>query len=225
MESDSDTADINDAEFDDRAADDPNLDEAADAESVEETDAPLDNEPRSIEEHVQEIVDAGSDRARLLGDDRGVLAEIDAVDAFDAIEDAETAPHTVVVDGLIDQRLLDVAAQRGVSELLGREVASSSSDLWERECSRSATSAPGADGGRGAPSARTIPVSQTTPTAQTRPTAPSTANSASPNVSETTSPIAIGTTNGIPGDTSTRSFRATTASPPRSVSASVPYAP
>jgi len=83
---------------------------------------PLDNEPRSIEEHVQEIVDAGSDRARLLGDDRGVLAEIDAVDAFDAIEDAETAPHTVVVDGLIDQRLLDVAAQRGVSELLGREV-------------------------------------------------------------------------------------------------------
>ncbi|ACM57712.1 DNA primase DnaG [Halorubrum lacusprofundi] len=122
MESDSDTADINDAEFDDRAADDPNLDEAADAESVEETDAPLDNEPRSIEEHVQEIVDAGSDRARLLGDDRGVLAEIDAVDAFDAIEDAETAPHTVVVDGLIDQRLLDVAAQRGVSELLGREV-------------------------------------------------------------------------------------------------------
>jgi len=52
---------------------------------------PLDNEPRSIEEHVQEIVDAGSDRARLLGDDRGVLAEIDAVDAFDAIEDAETA--------------------------------------------------------------------------------------------------------------------------------------
>jgi DNA primase len=122
MGSDSDTADINGTESDDRAADDPDLDEAADAESVEETDAPLDDEPRSIEEHVQEIVDAGSDRARLLGDDRGVLAEIDAVDAFDAIEDAETAPHTVVVDGLIDQRLLDVAAQRGVRELLGREV-------------------------------------------------------------------------------------------------------
>ncbi|WP_435092775.1 DNA primase DnaG [Halorubrum sp. N11] len=85
-------------------------------------DASLDEEPRSIEEHVQEIVDAGSDRARLLGDDRGVLAEVDAGDAFDAVEDAETAPHTVVVDGLIDQRLLDVAAQRGVSELLGREV-------------------------------------------------------------------------------------------------------
>ena len=96
------------------------------AESAEEgeegDDAPLDDEPRSIEEHVQEVVDAGSDRARLLGDDRGVLAEVDAGNAFGAVESAETAPHTVVVDGLIDQRLLDVAAQRGVSELLGREV-------------------------------------------------------------------------------------------------------
>ncbi|WP_435075546.1 DNA primase DnaG [Halorubrum sp. HHNYT27] len=85
-------------------------------------DAPDDDEPRSIEEHVQEVVDSGSDRARLLGDDRGVLAEVAAVDAFDAVETAEKAPHTVVVDGRIDQRLLDVAAQRGVSELLGREV-------------------------------------------------------------------------------------------------------
>ncbi|OYR41714.1 DNA primase [Halorubrum sp. Ib24] len=85
-------------------------------------DAPVDDEPRSIEEHVQEVVDSGSDRARLLGDDRGVLAEVDAADAFDAVEAAETAPHTVVVDGRIDQRLLDVSAQRGVSELLGREI-------------------------------------------------------------------------------------------------------
>ncbi|MFO8115949.1 MAG: DNA primase DnaG [Halorubrum sp.] len=85
-------------------------------------DAPGDDEPRSIEEHVQEVVDSESARARLLGDDRGVLAEVDAGDAFDAVEAAERAPHTVVVDGLIDQRLLDVAAQRGVSELLGREV-------------------------------------------------------------------------------------------------------
>ncbi|MUW14116.1 DNA primase [Halorubrum sp. CBA1125] len=81
-----------------------------------------DAEPRSIEEHVQEVVDAESGRARLLGDDLGVLTEVDAASAFDAVEDAETAPETVVVDGRIDQRLLDVAAQRGVSELLGREV-------------------------------------------------------------------------------------------------------
>ncbi|EMA65614.1 DNA primase DnaG [Halorubrum kocurii] len=113
-----------DAEPDDAGPDDADPDDATGTESAEAgaDDAPVDDEPRSIEEHVQEVVDAGSDRARLLSDDRGVLAEVDAGEAFDAVEGAETAPHTVVVDGLIDQRLLDVAAQRGVSELLGREV-------------------------------------------------------------------------------------------------------
>jgi hypothetical protein len=123
---DSDDAGTGGSEPDD--ADDETTAEGDDEsdESVEgddgADDAPLDDEPRSIEEHVQEVVDAGSARARLLGDDRGVLAEVDAGEAFDAVESAEVAPHTVVVDGLIDQRLLDVAAQRGVSELLGREV-------------------------------------------------------------------------------------------------------
>ncbi|MDZ5810636.1 DNA primase DnaG [Halorubrum sp. AD140] len=99
----------------DEAATEPSDDASPD-------DVPVDDEPRSIEEHVQEVVDSGSDRARLLGDDRSVLAEVDAGDAFEAVESAESAPHTVVVDGPIDQRLLDVAAQRGVRELLGREV-------------------------------------------------------------------------------------------------------
>lgn len=123
--------DVVDAESTPAEPTDEGSSEAADAESGAEADegaadpsddVPVDDEPRSIEEHVQEVVDSGSDRARLLGDDRGVLAEVDAAAAFDAIESAETAPHTVVVDGRIDQRLLDVAAQRGVSELLGREV-------------------------------------------------------------------------------------------------------
>jgi DNA primase len=95
---------------------------ADDDGSGDATDPPADDEPRSLEEHVQEVVDAKSGLARLLGDDRGVLAEVPAADAFDAVENAETAPHTIVVDGRIDQRLLDVAAQRGVRELLGRDV-------------------------------------------------------------------------------------------------------
>ena len=111
-------ADENAGESDESTSEaDESAHEADDAD-----DAVLDDEPRSIEEHVQEVVDAGSDRARLLGDDRSVLAEVDAVDAFGAVEGAETAPHTVVIDGVIGQRLLDVAAQRGVSGLFGREV-------------------------------------------------------------------------------------------------------
>ncbi len=86
------------------------------------TEEPTDPEPRSIEEHVQEVVDAESGLARLLDDDFGILAEIDADDAFDAVEDAADAPYAVVVDGRITQRLLDVAAQRGVGQLFGREV-------------------------------------------------------------------------------------------------------
>ena len=109
----------------DEADDDASTDDAANAtdEADDDTDdAVLDNEPQSIKEHVEEVVDAGSDRARLLGDDRSVLAEVDADDAFSAVEGAETAPNAVVIDGVIDQRLLDVAAQRGVSGLFGREV-------------------------------------------------------------------------------------------------------
>ena len=117
------TTDTADAEESPDESPDESAEESPD-ESPDEPadDSPTDDEPRSIEEHVQEVVDAESDRARLLAEDLGVLAEVDATDAFDAVESAETAPHTVVIDGQIDQRLLDVAAQRGVSELLGREV-------------------------------------------------------------------------------------------------------
>ena len=126
---DSETTDDRDSETtDDRDGETGSTETGGAADDADGTtqatddDVPLDDEPRSIEEHVQEVVDSESDLARLLSDDLGVLAEIDAADAFDAIEGAETAPHTVVVDGQIDQRLLDVAAQRGVSKLLGRDV-------------------------------------------------------------------------------------------------------
>ena len=119
-----DTADPDEsaAEGLDESADEPPDDSTEEPPDETPDEPPADDEPRSIEEHVQEVVDAESDLARLLDEDLGVLAEIDATDAFDAVESAETAPHTVVIDGQIDQRLLDVAAQRGVSELLGREV-------------------------------------------------------------------------------------------------------
>ncbi|SNR31082.1 DNA primase DnaG [Halorubrum vacuolatum] len=81
-----------------------------------------DDESRSLEEHVKEVIDAGSGLARLLADDLGVQREVEATAAFDAIAEASDPPHTVIVDGRIDQRLLDIGAQRGVGELLGRET-------------------------------------------------------------------------------------------------------
>ncbi|SMO68783.1 DNA primase DnaG [Halorubrum cibi] len=103
--------------------DDP-TDRSSDAGDAEHAigSSPDDDEPRSLEEHVQEVVDRESGLARLLDDDLGILEEVEADDVFDAVEGAAEPPHAVVVDGRIDQRLLDVAAQRGVSRLFGVEL-------------------------------------------------------------------------------------------------------
>ncbi|GAA0510373.1 Toprim domain-containing protein [Halorubrum aquaticum] len=111
---DATTADADDAAPTDRSVGTDDADSASDPTS--------DDEPRSLEEHVQEVVDRESGLARLLDDDLGVLDEVEVDDAFDAVEGASDPPHAVVVDGRIDQRLLDVAAQRGVSRLFGREL-------------------------------------------------------------------------------------------------------
>ncbi|VTT85201.1 DNA primase [Halorubrum sp. DM2] len=80
------------------------------------------DEPRSIAGHVSEVVDGESGRARFLGEEFDILDEVDAADAFNALDAADTAPQAVVVDGTVDQRLLDVAAQRGVGDLIGRDL-------------------------------------------------------------------------------------------------------
>ena len=97
---------------------------AREAETGHPTEAASDeaDEPGSMAAHVGEVVDGETGRARLLDDEFDVLDEVDAADAFDAVEGAETAPHAVVVDGTVDQRLLDVSAQRGVGDLVGRDL-------------------------------------------------------------------------------------------------------
>jgi len=50
-----------------------------------------------------------------------VLIEGDAGSAFETLEAAGTVPYAVVLDGVITQRLLDLAAQRGVTRVVGRE--------------------------------------------------------------------------------------------------------
>jgi hypothetical protein len=72
--------------------------------------------PGTLPGHVREV--AGSGRVRLLDDAFAVRTEADAVDAFDAVLDAEEPPYAVVLDGELEQRLLDVAAQRGVEHVV-----------------------------------------------------------------------------------------------------------
>ncbi|MCD2204804.1 DNA primase DnaG [Halobacterium sp. KA-6] len=72
---------------------------------------------KTVGDHVDEVV--GSGTVRLLGDDLDVLVEADADEAMETLDSATTVPRVVVLDGPITQRLLDVAAQRGVAKLVG----------------------------------------------------------------------------------------------------------
>jgi len=89
------------------------------AESETEPE-PTTDETLSVPEHAAEL--AGTGKARLLDRENEILAETDADSAFAALRDAEAVPRTVVVDADVDQRLLDVAAQRGVARVAGPRV-------------------------------------------------------------------------------------------------------
>jgi len=85
--------------------------------SDESADAGAADVPMTLGDHVDEVVGGGT--VRLLDDDLDVLGESPADEAFDALQDADATPTAVVLDGAVTQRLLDLAAQRGVASLAG----------------------------------------------------------------------------------------------------------
>ena len=76
----------------------------------------------SLGAHVRAVIDADSGQVRLLDDDLESTAEVDAESAFEAIADADPVPFAVVIDGKLTQRILDVAAQRGVEHAVARST-------------------------------------------------------------------------------------------------------
>ncbi len=91
---------------------------AADAKAAE------DREPATLRDQVRAVIGEGTGRVRLVDESFATLAEADAADAVAAVADAdaEAVPATIVIDGVADQRLLDVAAQRGVGEIVAAET-------------------------------------------------------------------------------------------------------
>ncbi|WP_423999644.1 DNA primase DnaG [Haloarcula salina] len=75
----------------------------------------------SLADHIDAVVSTDSGTVRLLDEDAESLAEGDAADVVSLVETAETVPRTVVVDGSCTQKLLDVAAQRGVGVVVAAE--------------------------------------------------------------------------------------------------------
>ena len=68
----------------------------------------------SLSDHIEAVIQNHSGTARLVDEDATLLAEDDAADIVSLLESAEDVPKTVVIDDDCSQKLLDVAAQRGV---------------------------------------------------------------------------------------------------------------
>ncbi|ERH08608.1 MAG: DNA primase [halophilic archaeon J07HX64] len=96
-----------------------NEEPAADHTTAETDDGPDEREPQTLRGHVEAVVGRETGQVRLLDGDLSTLAETDAAGAFDAVVDSESSPHTVVLDGTITQRILDITAQRGVGQVVG----------------------------------------------------------------------------------------------------------
>ncbi len=80
-------------------------------------DAPAD-EPDTLRGHTRAVIGEGTGRVRLLDAAFGTTEEGDATDAFEIVAESETVPTAVVIDGELDQRLLDIAAQRGIDHVV-----------------------------------------------------------------------------------------------------------
>ncbi|MDG5776433.1 DNA primase DnaG [Haloarculaceae archaeon H-GB2-1] len=96
----------------------PDSDEQSGETTADETAA--DGPATTLAGHVQAVIDAESGTVRLLDPSFDVLDDAESSAAFDAVATADTVPATVVLDGELEQRLLDVAAQRGVEQVVAR---------------------------------------------------------------------------------------------------------
>ena len=97
------------------ASESPDGDQTASDADESETGA----EQTTLRGHVSDVIDGELGVVRLLDGDFAVLEEATADEAFTTLEASETVPVAVVLDGPVSQRLLDVAAQRGVDHLVG----------------------------------------------------------------------------------------------------------
>jgi DNA primase len=92
--------------------------DARDHDGDEGEDTQTGDDPATLAGHVEAVVGADSGLVRLLDDDFATLEDGPVEDAFDLLAGAETTPYAAVLDGELSQRLLDVAAQRGVEQFV-----------------------------------------------------------------------------------------------------------
>jgi len=78
--------------------------------------------PETLRDHVADVIGSEQGVVRLLDGDASTMVEAPADEARDRIDGAEQAPDTVVLDGVVTQKIADVAADRGVGTVVGLEL-------------------------------------------------------------------------------------------------------
>ncbi|WP_122089520.1 DNA primase DnaG [Halalkalicoccus subterraneus] len=110
------------SEFDPESGSEPPSEPEPDPEpeaSTESDEAP--SEPESLREHAEAVLGGETGMVRLLDGECREVSSAPAEEAFEAIREAEAPPHAMVLDGELSQRVLDIAAQRGLSQVIVRE--------------------------------------------------------------------------------------------------------
>ncbi len=93
---------------------------ATDDEGAAEPEAAT--EPETIYGHATAVIRGDTGRVRFLDGEGAVIGESDASDAYGDLEAIEPAPATLLLDGLLNQRLVDLAADRGVDRIVARAL-------------------------------------------------------------------------------------------------------
>lgn len=111
-----------------READTQDADETTETAETTETERteehPPPSEPETLRGHVRAIIIDDTGSVRLLDEQFDTLGEGAASDAFDRIKESDPVPSAVVLDDELGQRVLDIAAQRGVAQIVARETES-----------------------------------------------------------------------------------------------------
>ncbi|SFS44572.1 DNA primase DnaG [Halostagnicola kamekurae] len=85
------------------------------------TESACDGE-RTVYEHANEVVRERSGTVRLIDADGDALETAPADDAYETLEGSEDEPTAVVLDAVLEQRLLDLATDRGVERIIARAL-------------------------------------------------------------------------------------------------------
>lgn len=94
-------------------------DGAGTVELPPETKEPTEPSVLTVPEHAESIV--GTDTFRALDEDGAIIEEGPVETAFETGVALDSPPKTLLLDGPITQRVLDLAAQRGITNVIGTE--------------------------------------------------------------------------------------------------------